>query len=45
MLTNKLIPDCGELEPDMYDEFGNLTINSWEDWKESELASEGEEDE
>lgn len=45
MKEKVLIPDCGELEPDAYDAEGNLTINSWEQFKEDELASEGEEDE
>lgn len=35
-------PDCGELEPDAYDADGNLTINSWELFKQEELAREAE---
>ena len=41
MVLNRYpIPDCGELEPDAYDANGNLTINSWELFKEDELARE-----
>ena len=37
-------PDGGldALKPDAYDAEGNLTINSWELYKQDELASEDE---
>ena len=35
-------PDCGELEPDAYDADGTLTINSWELFKQEDLARESE---
>ena len=41
-LSRYLEPDCGELEPDAYDADGNLTINSWELFKQEELARESE---
>lgn len=44
MKVRNLIPDCGELEPDAYDAEGNLTINSWELFKQEELAREEDEE-
>ena len=40
MEIKKIKPDCGKLEPDAFDADGNLTINSWELFKEDELASD-----
>ena len=40
MEIKKLKPDCEKLEPDAFDADGNLTINSWELFKEDELASD-----
>ena len=36
------VPDCGfdDLVPDAYDAEGHRTINSWELFKQDELASE-----
>ena len=36
------VPDCGfdDLVPDAYDAEGHLTVNSWELFKQDELASE-----
>lgn len=36
------VPDCGfdDLVPDAYDAEGHRTINSWEPFKQDELASE-----
>lgn len=44
MKVKNLIPDCGELEPDAYDADGNLTVNSWELFKQDELAREEDEE-
>lgn len=35
-----LKPDSGEFQPDAYDAEGNLIVNSWELFKEEELARE-----
>lgn len=40
MEIKKLKLDCEKLEPDAFDDDGNLTINSWELFKEDELASD-----
>lgn len=42
MTKKKLLPDGGldALRPDAYDAEGKLTINSWELYKEEELARE-----
>lgn len=42
-MTSKIpVPDCGfdDFLPDAYDEEGYRTINSWELFKQDELASE-----
>ena len=38
------IPDCGYCSPDAYDADGNLTVNSWEIFKQDELAREENDD-
>ena len=43
MVLNRYpVPDCGfdDLVPDAYDAEGHRTINSWELFKQDELASE-----
>lgn len=44
MVNKELLPDGGldALKPDAYDADGNLTINSWELFKQEELARESE---
>lgn len=44
MEIKKLKSDCGKLEPDAYDADGNLTVNSWELFKQDELAREENDD-
>lgn len=44
MVNKELLPDGGldASKPDAYDADGRLTINSWELYKEEELARESE---
>ena len=40
MIKKVLKPDSGEFQPDAYDNDGYRTIDSWELYKQDELASE-----
>ena len=45
MLHSKLKSDCDDFEPDAYDADGNLTVNSWDLFRDEELARDQAEEE